>query len=188
MGEILVKYLPEANNNLQDLLEGEGAEVLVPELADFFLYCFRNATHKADLLGTSKAMAALSNLGVSLIEFYRRPVRRALRASTHFTEMFHIEDVEAFASEIVSLGHHYGEGWLLTGEMVELIHEGAPNIVCIQPFGCLPNHITGKGVMKAIREAYPESNIIAIDYDPGASEVNQVNRVKLMMTSAREGM
>lgn len=188
VGEILVKYLPEANNNLQDLLEAEGAEVVVPELADFFLYCFRNATHKADLLGTSKAMAALSNLGVSLIEFYRRPVRRALRASTHFTEMFHIEDVETFASEIVSLGHHYGEGWLLTGEMVELIHEGAPNIVCIQPFGCLPNHITGKGVMKAIREAYPESNIIAIDYDPGASEVNQVNRVKLMMTSAREGM
>ncbi|WP_053942942.1 2-hydroxyacyl-CoA dehydratase [Kallipyga gabonensis] len=186
VGEILVKYLPEANNNLQALLEAEGAEVVVPELADFFLYCFRNATHKADLLGTSKAMAALSNLGVSLVEFYRRPVRRALRASTHFTEMFHIEDVEDFASEIISLGHHYGEGWLLTGEMVELIHEGAPNIVCIQPFGCLPNHITGKGVMKAIRESYPESNIIAIDYDPGASEVNQVNRVKLMMTSARE--
>nr|WP_072515095.1 2-hydroxyacyl-CoA dehydratase [Ndongobacter massiliensis] len=188
VGEILVKYLPEANNHLQDLLEAEGAEVVLPDLVDFFLYCLRNAKHKADLLKTNRFKAQLVQLGVHYIEYYRAPARHALRASTHFTEPFHIEQVERFAEEVVALGHQYGEGWLLSGEMIELIHEGAPNIVCIQPFGCLPNHITGKGVMKSIREKYPQANIVAIDYDPGASEVNQINRIKLMMTSARESV
>ena len=188
VGEILVKYLPEANNHLQDLLMAEGAEVVIPDLMDFFLYCMRNAVHKKDLLGSSRRVAALSQLGVFLIEQYRRPLRKALSASHHFDEMMRIEEIEAYAKELVSLGHHYGEGWLLTGEMIELIHEGAPNIVCIQPFGCLPNHITGKGVMKAVRDHYPSANVVAIDYDPGASEVNQINRVKLMMTAAREAM
>ncbi len=188
VGEILVKYLPQANNNLQDILEEEGAEVVVPDLTDFILYCLRNSIHKSELLGTSKWTATICKLGIMALESYRKPVRKALRESKNFEEMMKIEDIESYAQEIVSLGHQYGEGWLLTGEMIELIHAGAPNIVCIQPFGCLPNHITGKGVMKAIREKYPESNIIAIDYDPGASEVNQLNRVKLMMTQARENL
>lgn len=186
VGEILVKYLPEANNHLQDLLEEEGAEVMVPDLTDFMMYCFRNAHHKAELLGKSRISAFFAEMGVKYIERIRKPVRDALRESVHFHEPLYIEQVEEYAKEIVSLGHQYGEGWLLAGEMIELIHSGAPNIVCIQPFGCLPNHITGKGVMKVIREKYEESNIIAIDYDPGASEVNQVNRIKLMMTTARE--
>lgn len=187
VGEILVKYLPAANNHLQDLLEAEGAEVIVPDLIDFIYYSFRNSKHKADLLGTSKWKGFLGGtVGIELIEHYRRPIREALRRSIHFNEPPHAADLERFASEVVSLGHHYGEGWLLAGEMIELIEQGAPNIVCIQPFGCLPNHITGKGVMKAVREKHNEANIIAIDYDPGASEVNQVNRVKLMMSSAWE--
>lgn len=188
VGEILVKYLPEANNYLQELLEAEGAEVIVPDMTDFFMYCFRNAVHKADLLKTSKRVALVCNIAVKILETYRTPVRKALRDSVHFEEPLYIEEIEAYAEEIVKLGHHYGEGWLLTGEMIELIHQDAPNIVCIQPFGCLPNHITGKGVMKAIRDQYDEANIIAIDYDPGASEVNQVNRVKLMMSSAWEAL
>ena len=185
VGEILVKYLPEANNHLQQLLEAEGAEVIVPDLMDFMVYCFRNAKHKSELLGKSKLLGFISSgLGVSAIEYYRKPARKALRASKYFQEPPVAKQIERYAQEVVSLGHQYGEGWLLAGEMVELIEQGAPNIVCIQPFGCLPNHITGKGVMKAVREKHPEANIIAIDYDPGASEVNQVNRVKLMMSSA----
>lgn len=186
VGEILVKYLPEANNHLQDILEQEGAEVIVPDMMDFMMYASRNAKHKADLLSKGFMSTVKSKAIVEYLEYYRRPVRRALQKSERFTAPLLIEEIEAMASEVVSLGNQYGEGWLLTGEMIELIHAGAPNIVCIQPFGCLPNHITGKGVMKRIRELYPKANIVAIDYDPGASEVNQVNRIKLMMASARE--
>ena len=96
-------------------------------------------------------------------------------------------DLLEFAEPIVSIGNQTGEGWFLTGEMVELIHDGVPNIVCTQPFGCLPNHVVGKGVIKALRKAYPASNIVAIDYDPGASEVNQLNRIKLMLSNAKQG-
>ena len=188
VGEILVKYLPAANNNLQDLLEEEGAEVLVPGITDFILYCLRNTNHKAELFGDSKWSSLGSTIGQWLLEYYRKPARVALENSKHFSPPLYIEDIEKYAKEIVKLGHQYGEGWLLAGEMIELIQEEAPNIVCIQPFGCLPNHITGKGVMKAIREKYEEANIVAIDYDPGASEVNQMNRVKLMMASAWKKM
>ncbi|MDY6066035.1 MAG: acyl-CoA dehydratase activase-related protein [Finegoldia sp.] len=185
VGEILVKYLPEANNHLQDTLEKEGAEVIVPDLLDFFLYCFANTEVKKDLYKKSKVTAFFGKMAVKTIEDFREPVRTALRKSKRFEEPVYITDVMDYAKDITSLGNQAGEGWLLAGEMVELIKEGAPNIVCIQPFGCLPNHITGKGVMKKIREIYPEANIVAIDYDPGASEVNQVNRVKLMMSQAR---
>ncbi len=189
VGEILVKYLPAANNHLQSLLEKEGAEVVVPDLLDFLVYSLRNAKHKGDLLGTSKMKGYfIGHLGLDVLESYRRPIREALRRSIHFSEPIYARQLEDYAEEIVSLGHQYGEGWLLAGEIIELIHQGAPNIVCIQPFGCLPNHITGKGVMKAVREKYSEANLIAIDYDPGASEVNQINRVKLMMSAAWEAL
>lgn len=188
VGEILVKYLPEANNNLQGLLEEEGAEVVVLDLMDFLLYCARNAIHKADLLGTSQAKAAACQVAVHAVEWYRQPIRKALSQSYHFEEMTAIEEIEKMAEEVVSVGNQYGEGWLLAGEMIELIRKDCPNIVCIQPFGCLPNHITGKGVMKAIRSRYEQANIIAVDYDPGASEVNQINRIKLMMSSAWEAV
>ena len=188
VGEILVKYLEEANNHLQDTLEKEGAEVIVPDLTDFFMYCFANSQIKADIYGKSKVTAFFGKKAIQTIEHYRKPIRKALKESKRFEEPVYIYDVMDYAKEVTSIGNQAGEGWLLAGEMVELIKAGAPNIVCIQPFGCLPNHITGKGVMKKIREIYPEANIVAIDYDPGASEVNQINRVKLMMTQARDAL
>lgn len=188
VGEILVKFLPEANNNLQDILEAEGAEVILPDLTDFFMYCMKNSEIKADLYGKSKMTARVSRIGINLVEQYRKPIRKALIASNRFDEPEYIDHIVELAEEVTSKGNQAGEGWLLAGEMIELIHADAPNIVCIQPFGCLPNHITGKGVMKKIREEYPEANIVAIDYDPGASEVNQINRVKLMMSQARDAM
>lgn len=188
VGEILVKYLQEANNHLQDTLEKEGAEVIVPDLTDFFMYCFANSEIKSNLYGKSKITAFFGKKVIKTIEHYRKPIREALRKSKRFEEPVYIYDVLDYAEEVTSIGNQAGEGWLLAGEMIELIKAGAPNIVCIQPFGCLPNHITGKGVMKKIREIYPEANIVAIDYDPGASEVNQINRVKLMMTQARDNL
>ena len=188
VGEILVKFLPEANNNLQKVLEEEGAEVILPDLTDFFMYCMKNSELKADLYGKSKMSATVGKIGISIVEQYRKPVRKALRESKRFNEPEYIDQIAEYAKDVTSLGNQAGEGWLLAGEMVELIHADAPNIVCIQPFGCLPNHITGKGVMKKIREEYPQANIVAIDYDPGASEVNQINRVKLMMSQARDAL
>lgn len=188
VGEILVKYLEEANNHLQDILEEEGAEVIVPDLTDFIMYCLANTEIKKDLYGKSPFAAFFGKTAIKTIERYRKPIRKALKNSKRFKEPVYINDVKEYANEVTSLGNQAGEGWLLAGEMVELIHQDAPNIVCIQPFGCLPNHITGKGVMKKIRKIYPKANIVAIDYDPGASEVNQINRVKLMMSQARENI
>ena len=178
--------MPEANNNLQKVLEAEGAEVILPDLTDFFMYCMKNSELKADLYGKSKMNATIGKIGINIVEQYRKPVRKALIESKRFNEPEYIDQIVEYADTVTSLGNQAGEGWLLAGEMVELIHAGAPNIVCIQPFGCLPNHITGKGVMKKTRVEYPEANIVAIDYDPGASEVNQINRVKLMMSQARD--
>ena len=113
---------------------------------------------------------------------------KVLAKSKHFEPTAHVQDLAEYASPIVSCGNQTGEGWFLTGEMVELIKEGVPNIVCTQPFGCLPNHVVGKGVIKALRKAYPSSNIVAIDYDPGASEVNQLNRIKLMLSTAQKNL
>jgi predicted nucleotide-binding protein (sugar kinase/HSP70/actin superfamily) len=179
VGEILVKFLPAANNYLVELLEHEGAEAVVPDLLDFMQYCFYNQVYKAEQLGTSKKSAMKAKLGIQAIEFMRSAARKALEKSTHFTPPSHIEHIANEAKDIVSLGNQTGEGWFLTGEMLELIQEGAQNIVCTQPFGCLPNHVVGKGVIKELRKRHPESNIVAIDYDPGASEVNQLNRIKL---------
>jgi len=187
VGEILVKYLPEANNHLQRTLEEEGAEVIISDLVDFLHYCLRNAVHKNELYGKSSITALGGNVAVNIIEMFRKPINIALEG-TRFPKLNDIKEIEENAKEFVSLGNQYGEGWLLTGEMVELIESGAPNIVCTQPFGCLPNHITGKGVTKSMREKYPQANIVAIDYDPGASEVNQINRIKLMMSTAKENL
>ncbi len=188
VGEILVKFMPAANNHLVDLLEQEGAEAVVPDLIDFLLYCFYNSNFKAENLGKSKKTAKLCNLGIDFIEWFRKPAVDALKNSTRFTAPGRIEETANMAKEIVSLGNQTGEGWFLTGEMLELIHSGAPNIVCTQPFACLPNHVVGKGVIKELRRRYPQSNIVAIDYDPGASEVNQLNRIKLMLATAYNKM
>ena len=188
VGEILVKFSPLANNHIVDLLEAEGAEAVMPDLMDFLLYCFYNNNFKADHLGGKRSTARLCNLGISLLEYLRKTARKELEKSEHFTPPSRIWELADMAKEYVSLGNQTGEGWFLTGEMLELIHSGVKNIVCTQPFGCLPNHIVGKGVIKELRRTHPESNIIAVDYDPGASEVNQLNRIKLMLATAQKNM
>jgi len=189
VGEILVKFSPAGNNHLVELLESEGAEAVVPDLIDFMLYCFYNQIYKAEHLGTSKKAAKFSALGIWAIEkVLRGASNKEFRKSKHFVPPTPIREIVEFAKPIVSIGNQTGEGWFLTGEMVELIHDEVPNIVCTQPFGCLPNHVVGKGVIKALRKAYPQSNIVAIDYDPGASEVNQLNRIKLMLSTAQKAL
>ncbi len=188
VGEILVKFLPAANNYLVDLLEAEGAEAVVPDLTDFLLYCFYNQNFKAAHLGTKKSSARNANLGIKTLEWLRSAARDAFEKSRHFEAPARIETLAKYADPIVSQGNQTGEGWFLTGEMLELIHSGTNNIVCAQPFGCLPNHVVGKGVIKEIRHQYPLSNIVAIDYDPGASEVNQLNRIKLMLSTAQKNL
>lgn len=188
VGEILVKFMPAANNHLVELLEAEGAEAVVPDLLDFMLYCFYNQIYKAENLGMSKRNARLSSLGIRALTFLRRPATQAFKKSRHFTPPANIYDLVNYAKPIVSIGNQTGEGWFLTGEMLELIHSGVNNIVCTQPFGCLPNHVVGKGVIKELRRRYPVSNIVAIDYDPGASEVNQLNRIKLMLSTAQKNL
>ncbi len=188
VGEILVKFLPAANNYLVELLEAEGAEAVVPDLADFLLYCFYNSNFKAEELGMKKSSARNANLGIKALEMFRKTAAEEFEASKHFTPPARIENLAEYAKSIVSLGNQTGEGWFLTGEMLELIHSGTNNIVCTQPFGCLPNHVVGKGVIKELRHQYPLSNIVAIDYDPGASEVNQLNRIKLMLSTAMKNL
>ena len=188
VGEILVKFLPAANNHLAELLEAEGAEPVVPDLIDFMSYCFYNQNFKVDNLGFKKSKAFFGNIGIKAIDWVRKTANEALAESRHFHPTADIRDLAKMARPIVSEGNQTGEGWFLTGEMMELIHDDVPNIVCIQPFGCLPNHIVGKGVIKEIRRQYPKANIAAIDYDPGASEVNQLNRIKLMLSTAQKNL
>lgn len=188
VGEILVKFLPDANNRLVELLEAEGAEAVMPDLLDFMFYSFYNSNYKTDYLGKPKKGKTLSNLGIWALDKYRHTMKKALDQSTHFSAPVPISKLAELAKPFVSLGNQTGEGWFLTGEMMELIHSGAPNIVCTQPFACLPNHVVGKGVIKEIRRQYPEANIVAIDYDPGASEVNQINRIKLMLSTANKNL
>ena len=185
VGEILVKYLPAANNQIEKLIEAEGGEPVLGDLADFIFYGMKNAEIKKEKLSKGWGTAFLANIFIKYVESYRKYIRSGLEG-TRFTQPSTIEELMDMAQEFVSLGNQYGEGWLLTAEMVELIHNGATNIICVQPFGCLPNHITGKGVMKAVREKYDYANIIAVDYDASASKTNQQNRIKLMMARAEE--
>ncbi len=188
VGEILVKFSPIGNNYVVDLLESEGAEAVVPDLTDFLLYCFYNNNFKHEHLGFGKKSLIIGNLGIKFLEWLRRDARKALEESNRFTPPAYINETAEAAKEIVSIGNQTGEGWFLTGEMLELIHSGTPNIICAQPFACLPNHVVGKGVIKRLRHLHPEANIVAIDYDPGASEVNQLNRIKLMLSTANKNL
>ncbi len=186
VGEILVKYMPLANNHLVEVLEAEGAEVVVPDFVDFFNFYLFGARYKHKYLGGKKKAVIFSNLGLRAVKWLRNPAIKALKKSERFDTPLDIAEIAEMTKPFLSLGNKYGEGWFLAGEMLELINHGAPNVVCIQPFACLPNHVVGKGVIKAIRAAYPEANVVAVDYDPGASEVNQLNRIKLMMTTAKK--
>ena len=188
VGEILVKYMPLANNHLVDLLEREGAESVVPDLMDFLNYSFYNGKYKTEFLGADKKGNYLADAAVKLIRRIRKPALDALEKSKRFDAPMPIEEIAEQTKPFLSIGNQYGEGWFLTGEMIELIKTGVPNIVCIQPFACLPNHVVGKGVIKRLKAEYPQANIAAVDYDPGASEVNQLNRIKLMLSTAKENL
>ena len=188
VGEILVKYLPAANNHVVELLEQEGAEAVSPDMLDFFMYTTYNNVFKTDYLGFKKKSKQLAKLIVWYLEHFRKPLRDALNASNRFEAPPSIDILQKYAEPFASFGNQTGEGWFLTGEMIELIHSGVPNIVCAQPFGCLPNHVVGKGVIKQLRKAFPGANIVAVDYDPGASEVNQLNRIKLMLATANDNL
>ena len=188
VGEILVKFHPTANNQIVDIIEAEGGEAVMPDLIDFFQYCFYNTWYEHEHFDMSQQAVWLCNFGIWAVDFLRKDMIKALKQSKRFDAPHPIDQIAKKASEVVSIGNQTGEGWFLTGEMIELIEEGAPNIVCMQPFACLPNHVTGKGVIKALRKKYPQSNIVAVDYDPGASEVNQLNRIKLMLSTAFKNM
>ena len=184
VGEILVKFHPTANNNVVDIIEENGAEAVMPDLMDFFFYTAYDEDFKYKCLGESKVKRNIYMMVIEFLESYRKTMKKALNDSKRFHAPAHIKDLGKMASQILSLGNQTGEGWFLTGEMIELIESGTSNIICMQPFACLPNHVTGKGMIKALKEKYPESNIVAVDYDPGASEVNQLNRIKLMLSVA----
>ena len=188
VGEILVKFLPAANNYLVDLLEAEGAEAVCPDLIDFFMYSCQNAKFQYEQLGKTKKAMQINQFVIWFIERYRKTMKKELEASKRFQPPVAIAMLEEYAKPFVSAGNQTGEGWFLTGEMIELIHSGVPNIVCAQPFGCLPNHVVGKGVIKELRHQFPKANIVAVDYDPGASEVNQLNRIKLMLSTAKDNL
>jgi len=185
VGEILVKFHPTANNGIVEVIEAEGCECVVPGLAEFFLFGMSGGIWQHQELTKPWKSSAGSRLSIALLDRLRRPIRRALEKSRRFEPPATIYQLAAFARPVLSLCNSMGEGWLLTAEMIELIHAGTPNIVCTQPFACLPNHVTGKGVIKELRRLHPMSNIVAVDYDPGASEVNQLNRIKLMISVAK---
>lgn len=184
VGEILVKFHPTANNDIVSVIEDEGAEAVVPDLLGFVLYCAYDYNFKYKYLSGTRKAKILGNMAIKFIEYYTREMNNALKQSKRFSSSESIEELASKASEIVSIGNQTGEGWFLTAEMIELIQSGTKNILCVQPFACLPNHVTGKGMIKELRRKYSGANIAAIDYDPGASEVNQLNRIKLMLSVA----
>lgn len=188
VGEILVKFHPGANNDLVEYLESEGCEAVVPDFADFMLYCGYNSVVKyEELSGTYKSMVG-GNLLIRYIEHYRKEMKLRLKNSSRFTPPEAIKHLADKASEVLSVCNQTGEGWFLTAEMMELLESDVNNIACLQPFACLPNHITGKGMIKALKRIFPKANIAPIDFDPGASEVNQINRLKLMLSTAFDSL
>lgn len=186
VGEIYVKFHPSANNHINELIEKEGGEVITSGLLDFFLYCAMDSTYRAKHLDGTWLSGFFGTLAREILELYRLPYAKAVAASNHFDSLQRMTDVAKEAAHYIDLGNQCGEGWFLTGDMIDLIEKGAKQIVCLQPFGCLPNHVTGKGMVKTLSEAYPEVRIAAIDYDPGASAVNQENRLKLLLATMFE--
>lgn len=186
VGEIYVKFHPDANNHIVNLIEKEGGEVITSGLLDFFLYCSLDKPYQAKYLSGSLTDSFVSVFNRKILEWYRAPYEKAIAESQNFDHLHSIQKIAKKSSQFLSLGHQAGEGWFLTGDMIDLIEKDARNIVCLQPFGCLPNHVTGKGMIRSLSSAYPNVHITAIDYDPGASEVNQTNRLKLLLTGAFE--
>ena len=189
VGEVLIKYHPFGNNFVADLLEKEGAEVVLPDFMGFVKFM---ATHKVTfnkLLKTTPTIAKISKAAINLIDLLEKDSKEALtKSKKNYLPPCNIWHLEEAVKDVLSIGNQTGEGWFLTAEMIEYIEHGIPNIVCVQPFACLPNHVVGKGVIKTIREKYPNANISPVDYDPGASESNQTNRIKLLMTVAKDNL
>ena len=189
VGEVLIKYHPFGNNFVADLLEKEGAEVILPDFMGFVKFM---ATHKItfnNLLNTNKTSSKISKIAIKLIDILEKDIKIALANSKKgYLQPCDIWHLENQVKDVLSIGNQTGEGWFLTAEMIEYIENDIPNIICVQPFACLPNHVVGKGVIKTIRQKYPEANISPVDYDPGASETNQANRIKLLMTVAKDNL
>jgi predicted CoA-substrate-specific enzyme activase len=185
VGEILINFYPEANNQVVAVLESEGGHAILPELTDFFLYCLYDEVYRYDHLNGRRITKLVNNWLIGFVERYRAPLRKALERFPRFGRLHSFYDLKKAGENLVSLGNQSGEGWYLAADMCLMLEEGVNNVLCLQPFGCLPNHITGKGVVKELKRRYPAANLAAVDYDPGASEVNQLNRIKLMMSVAR---
>ena len=188
VGEIYIKYSALGNNNLEDFLYHEGCEVNVPGIMGFMLYSVYNSVIDAKLYGGHKLKGKIYQLVFNYLLSKEELMRKTLKEYTDFEVFGSFKDTITKAQKVIGLGTKMGEGWLLTGEIMELIESGYPNVICTQPFGCLPNHIVGKGMVRKIREMEPSSNIVAIDYDPSATSVNQENRIKLMLAIARENL
>ena len=188
VGEILVKFHPLANNYLVDIIEKEGGEAVVPELINFFYSCCFNTLYKYKYLEGKWITKEIGKSAIWLMETYQKTYKKYLDKSNRFSSPKSINVLAQSTQNIISPCNQTGEGWLLTGEMIELIEDGVKNIICMQPFGCLPNHITGKGQIKELKRIYKYANIIPIDYDPSASETNQLNRIKLMLSTAFANM
>ena len=186
VGEIYVKFHPSANNNINELIEKEGGEVVTSGLLDFFLYCAMDSTYRAKHLDGTWLSGFFGSLAREALELYRLPCTKAMAASKNFDPLQRMTKVAKEAAHFIDLGNQCGEGWFLTGDMIDLIEKGAKQVVCLQPFGCLPNHVSGKGMVKTLSEAYPDVRIAAIDYDPGSSAVNQANRLKLLLATMFE--
>ena len=187
VGEILVKFQPDANNHAVKVIEDEGCEAVLPGLLAFFTQSTVTGDWTRTNIGATKMSLWGRKIAKHVFEAYERPAKEALAATGGKFDV--PEDMETLASrsdKVISRGTQAGEGWLLVAEMMELIEHGTPNIICAQPFACLPNHVVGRGMFKALREEYPQANIVSIDYDPGASEVNQLNRIKLMVATAHK--
>lgn len=186
VGEIYVKYSKLGNNHLEDFLINEDCEIMVPGIMGFAMYCVDNSIEDVNIYGGSKVKKISSSLVMEYLKIYENMIIRAIKKYSDFTPPSSFEDLKTLATDIINPGCKMGEGWVLTGEMVDLVRMGYENIVCTQPFGCLPNHIVGKGMIRKIKSIYPNANIVPIDYDPGATKVNQENRIKLMLSIAKE--
>ena len=185
VGEIYVKYSPLANNHLEDFLLQEGCEPVVPTLMSFVLYCAANSENNAKLYQYRNLHTALFGIGYKFLHNKQMETIRCMQEHGVFTPMHDFEELRKAADKYTNQGICMGEGWMITAEMAVLIEHGIKNIICTQPFGCLPNHICGKGMMRPIKERNPDINIVAIDYDPGATAVNQENRIKLMLANSK---
>ena len=185
VGEIYVKYSPLANNHLEDFLISEGCEPVVPSLLEFVMYCAAGTFNDAKIYDKKTMQSRIYKLGYKLIYKKQKELIAVMKAQGKFEPLHDFEHLRALADKYISQGVVMGEGWLIPAEMAALAQSGVENIICTQPFGCLPNHIVAKGMSRAIKEQNPNANIVAIDYDPGATRVNQENRIKLMLANAK---